>query len=170
LEKLENEAGLDVIAIPSFSNGYEFEKMEIDECTKQDENNNDILSYRDICINYVKDNEPHVAIYMEPEEMESGDSSEVAQAIRNVGDVNIYYHCDEYLYVPVGETLTDEEKERDANDPHFFISDGSEEREKHMISFAGFVLDGVSYCILSSDTSMNADEMMDMAEEIINAR
>ena len=65
---------------------------------------------------------------------------------------------------------TDEEKDRDANDPHFFISDGSDERETRMSSTVSFVMDDVYYCILSFDTSMSTDEMMDMAEEIINAR
>ena len=33
-----------------------------------------------------------------------------------------------------------------------------------------FVMGDVYYCMLSFDTNMNADEMMDMAEEIINSR
>lgn len=91
-------------------------------------------------------------------------------ASRKVEDVDVYYSCDEYLLVPVGEVLTDEEKERDANDPHFFISDGSDERETRMSSTVSFVMGDVYYCMLSFDTNMNADEMMDMAEEIINSR
>ena len=170
LEKLEQQAGLDITAVESFSNGYEFDHMEIGESTTQDDNFNDLLSYKGISMNYVKENEPYVAIYMDPKNMVSGDASEDAMDSRVVGDVNVYYSCDEYLFVPVGETLTDEEKERDANDPHFFISDGSDERETRMFSHVSFIMGDVYYCILSYDTDMNADEMMDMAEEIINAR
>ena len=42
----------------------------------------------------------------------------------------------------------------------------SEYRNKEYIESMG----DVYYCILLFDTSMSADEMMDMAEEIINAR
>ena len=120
-------------------------------------------------MNYVKENEPYVAIYMDPKSMVGGDISKDALASRKVEDVDVYYSCDEYLFVPVGEVLTDEEKERDANDPHFFISDGSDERETKMCSMVNFVMGEVDYSILSFDTPMDANEMMDMAEEIINA-
>ena len=169
LEKLEQQAELDIIAVESFSNGYEFDYMEIGESTTQDDNFNDLLSYKGIRMNYVKENEPHVAIYMDPKSMVGGDISKDALAIRKVEDVDVYYSYDEFLLVPVGEVLTDEEKERDANDPHFFISDGSDERETKMCSTVNFVIGEVDYCILSFDTPMDADEMMDMAEEIINA-
>ncbi len=170
LEKLEQQAGLDITAVESFSNGYEFDYMEIEESTTQDDSFNNLLSYKGISMQYIKENEPYVAIYMDPKDMVSFDGSEDAMDSRIVGDVNVYYSCDEYLFVPVGETLTDDEKERDANDPHFFISDGSDERETRMSSTVSFVMGDVYYCILSFDTSMSADEMMDMAEEIINAR
>ena len=170
LEKIEQLAELDITAVESFSNGYKFDHMEIGESTTQDDSFNDLLSYKGISMNYVKENEPYVAIYMDPKDMVSGDGSEDAMDSRVVGDVNVYYSCDEYLFVPVGETLTDEEKERDANDPHFFISDGSDERETRMFSHVSFVMGDVYYCMLSFDTNMSADEMMDMAEEIITAR
>ena len=38
-----------------------------------------------------------------------------------------------------------------------------------MCSTVNFVMGEVDYCILFFDTPMDADEMMDMAEEIINA-
>lgn len=172
LEKLEQQAGLDITAVESFSNGYEFDHMEVGESTTQDDSFNDIQSYMGISMQYIKENEPYVAIYMDPIDMVSGDASEDAMASRKVGDVDVYYSCDEYLFVPVSEAdvLTDEEKDRDANDPHFFISVGSDERETRMSSTVRFVMGDVYYCILSFDTSMSADEMMDMAEEIINAR
>jgi hypothetical protein len=172
LEKLEQQAGLHITAVESFSNGYEFDHMEVGESTTQDDSFNDIQSYMGISMQYIKENEPYVAIYMDPIDMVSGDASEDAMASRKVGDVDVYYSCDEYLFVPVSEAdvLTDEEKNRDANDPHFFISVGSDERETRMSSAVSFVMGDVYYCMLSFDTNMNADEMMDMAEEIINAR
>ena len=172
LEKIEQQAELDITAVESFSNGYKFDYMETEESTTQDDSFNNLLSYKGISMNYVKENEPYVAIYMDPKGMVSFDGSEDAMDSRIVGDVNVYYSCDEYLFVPFSEAdgLTDEEKDRDANDPHFFISVGSDERETRMSSAVGFVMDNVYYCILSWDNAMSADEMMDMAEEIINAR
>lgn len=45
-------------------------------------------------MNYVKENEPYVAIYMDPKSMVGGDISKDALASRKVEDVDVYYSCD----------------------------------------------------------------------------
>lgn len=38
------------------------------------------------------------------------------------------------------------------------------------MSGVSFEIDGISYCMIGFDVDMTADELFDMAEEIINAR
>ena len=95
-----------------------------------------------------------------------------AQEMREFNGVKLYYSRDEYLFLPVSgeDQVTEEERKREEEDPHFYISYGSDEREIKHPSFVTFVMDDVMYCMLSFDTNMTSEEMLDMAEEIITAR
>lgn len=172
LEKMEDKTGLDLTAVESFSNGYKFDYMEVEESTTQDDDFNDVDSYSGVCMEYKKDGAADLSIYADPAEFAGFDNYEDYLDHRTYKGVEIYYSYDEYLSIPTSEkdTLTDEELERDVNDPHFFISDGSDKRETNFISHVLFTIDGVSYDILAIDTDMTSAEMMDMAQEIIDAR
>lgn len=172
LEKFEDETGLDLTAVESFSNGYKFDHMEIEESTTQDDDFNDIDSYKGAYFEYQKDGASEVYVNADPAAfVDYGDFEDVTDH-RTYKGVEIYFNYDEYLFIPSSEVdlLTDEELERDENDPHFFISYGGDERETSFVSSVLFTIDGVSYDILAFDTDMTGDEMMDMAQEIIDAR
>lgn len=174
LVKYEEETGLDVKAVETFSNGYMFDCLEINDSTVQDEDFNDIESYSGMDIQYKKNDCPQVVVYMDPARMsdESYDK-EAAQERREVNGITLYYSKNEYLLLPVTkdnpDPATEEERNRAENDPHFFISYGSPERETRYISSVHFYMNDVSYDIISSGTEMTGEEMMDMAEEIISA-
>ena len=169
LSKLEDEIGLDIKAVESFSNGYRFENMEIQDTSLKDDNYNDVETFSGLSIDYAKEGCPNVTVYTEP----SGDfGMKYAQETREINGITLYYSYDEYLFLPASEegSASEDELKRMENDPHFFISYGSDERETSFISSVQFVMDGVAYDLLSFDTDMTSGEMLDMAEEIINAR
>ena len=173
LSELEEKVGLNVTAVDSFSNGYIFDHMEIQDSTEQDENGNDLESYSGIDLQYVKEGSPEVWINMDPARMyDESYEADKAQEMREFNGVKLYYSRDEYLFLPVSgeDQVTEEERKREEEDPHFYISYGSDEREIKHPSFVTFVMDDVMYCMLSFDTNMTSEEMLDMAEEIITAR
>ncbi len=173
LSELEEKVGLNVTAVDSFSNGYIFDHMEIQDSTEQDENGNDLESYSGIDLQYVKEGSPEVWINMDPARMyDESYEADKAQETREVNGVKLYYSCDEYLFLPATEEdlATEEEHKREEEDPHFFISYGSDERETSFVSSVFFIMDGVTYDLMSFDTNMTSEEMLDMAEEIITAR
>jgi hypothetical protein len=60
--------------------------------------------------------------------------------------------------------------EKEVTDDHFFISYGSDERETKYVSNVIFEMDNVIYDIGTFDNDISAEEMLDMAQEIIEAR
>ena len=170
LSQIEEKSGIDVTAIDSFSNGYSFDYMEVEELTTQDDAGNDIASYKGISMEYTKEGSPDLYLSMDPTEAFGESSDESATAVKEYEGIKLYYNYDEYLSLPVDEEPTEEERLREETDNHFFISDGSDERCTDYVSSVIFDIDGITYCLMSFDTSMTADDFFQMAEEIITAR
>ncbi|MBR1623404.1 MAG: DUF4179 domain-containing protein [Pseudobutyrivibrio sp.] len=179
LEKLEDDANIDVTAIENFSNGYTFDYMEIEDMQTYDEEQNKLHDYSGISIQYKNDGLPEVFVDMSPviDEAhhidENSDEAAKAELSRVVGDIVLYYSQDEYLFLPASEEAdgpTDEEKLREETDNHFYISYGSDERETQIFSNVSFEMDNVIYVICSFDNSLSGEEFLDMAEEIVSAK
>ncbi len=86
---------------------------------------------------------------------------------RMIGDIPVNYDYSEYLFVPVGYEMDEAIKNRMETDDHFQISDGTDDVETVYYSSVSFVREGISYLLLSSD-EVSADELFDMAQELIN--
>ena len=177
LSKLERRAGIDVIAVESFGNGYKFDSMDIEDWRKVDKDDKTVGRFKELRIEYVCDDKPEIGVYMESD-LANGhinDDPEMAlraNEMRKVDGVNIYYNYDEYLGLPASKDIspTEEELRREETDDHFFISVGSDERETYYVSSVVFEMGDVQYCIMPHGGTVSADELFGMAEEIIKAR
>lgn len=83
-----------------------------------------------------------------------------------VDGVTVGYSCDTYKAVPVDYELTEEDK-KNMESGHFQLAYGTEQVEISKSYYVGWVKDGISYCIQGLDLSINADDMLGMAREII---
>ena len=171
LSKLEEKAGMDIAAVETFSNGYTFHNMEMEEERTQDADGNDLGQFKGISITYVKDGCPEIYLDMNQADMYKEPRDEARDmSVKEFDGITMYYNCDEYLNLPEGEEPTKEEMQRTETDKHFFISDGSDERYTDFVSVVDFEMDGIVYVVMGFDVDMTADELFDMAEEIIAAR
>ena len=172
LPKVEEKAGMDITAVESFGNGYTFDHMEVEEMKTQDDDGNDLNQYKGISMEYSKEGMPEIFVNMDPSEVYGTDGydEERATAVKEVDGVTLHFNYDEYLGLPVGEKATDEEMQREETDEHFFISSGTDERETYYVSSVDFELDGIIYNLMGFDLNMSADEMFEMAEEIIASK
>lgn len=172
LARVEEKAGMDITAVKSFSNGYTFDHMEVEEMKTQDEDGNDLNQYKGISIEYSKGDMPEIFVSMDPSEVygTDGDDEGRATAVKEVDGVTLHFNYDEYLGLPVEEKATDDELMREETDEHFFISSGSDVRETYYVSSVDFELDGITYILMGFDLDMTADEIFGMAEEIIAAK
>ncbi|WP_026492145.1 hypothetical protein [Butyrivibrio sp. XPD2002] len=169
LSKIEEKAGMDIIAVESFSNGYTFDYMEVSEAKTQDAEGNDLRSFKGIDLTYAKDGCPDIYIGMDQADM-YGDPHDRDTAVREIDGITVHYNYDEYLNLPGDERPTEEELQRTETDNHFFISDGSDERYTSYVSGIDFEIDGIAYIMIGFDIDMSAEDLFGMAEEIITAR
>lgn len=174
LAKLEEEAGIDVVAVKSFANGYTMKTMEVEKSSTTDDDFNKLASYKSIHIEYEADGLPDIYVSMNPSEMYySGDveyETNRDTATKEYNGITLHYNYDEYLSLPIDEEATDEERAREESDAHFFISIGSDERETDFVSSVTFELDNVTYIIMGFNIDMTSDDLFEMAENIIDAK
>ncbi len=170
LSKIEEKAGMSVAAVEAFSNGYTFDHMEVKEMKTQDDDGNDLNKYKGISIEYAKDGMPEIFVNMDPSEVYDESDGDRATEVKEVNGVTLHYNYDEYLGLLVGEKATDEEMQREETDDHFFISSGTDVRETYFVSSVSFEMDGITYMLMGFDLDMTADELFEMAEELIAAK
>lgn len=177
LAKLEKRVGIDVAAVETFSNGYKFDSMDIQDWNLVDDGDKTVGRFKELRIEYACDNKPNIIVNMESALINGHIDDDPSFALRanemrTVEGVNVYYNCDEYLGLPVSKDIfpTEEELNREETDDHFFISYGSDERETTYVSSAVFEVADVHYCIMTFDENITSDELFGMAEEIIKAR
>ncbi len=168
MEKMEAELGYAVDSVEKFSNGYCFEKMSVDDVNGNDADGNTIYTYKDLNIIYEKSGEPTVWLDV-AKPVETPVRKGAPEATRQVGEITLYYDATTYKFVPSNYKLTDEDQANLEKD-NFTISYGTAEVEIQTASDVTWEKDGVKYHLMGFDLNIGADDMFDMAEEIMGTR
>lgn len=167
LSEVEQKLGYTVDAVEKFANGYRFDHMELVDVRGRDMGGSEVYTFQSLDIIYKKSGESSLSLCVEkPVEMPVQGA---ADATRVCGDVTLYYDTLTNKRVPPDYVLTEEDKAGEARGD-FYISVGSQEVEIHQNQTVTWDKDGVHYLLLGFDLSLNAEEMLDMAEEIIGTK
>lgn len=168
MDKIQAKLGYAADTVEKFSNGYCFEKMSVDDVNGNDADGNVIYTYKDLNISYEKSGEPTVWLDV-AKPVESSVRRGNPEATRQAGGVTLYYDTTTYKFVPSNYELTDEDRANQEKD-NFTISYGSDEVEIQTASDVIWEKDGVKYHLMGFDLNLGADEMFDMAEEIMGTK
>lgn len=167
MDKQEKKLGYEVDSVERFANGYQFEKMVVGDQEARDENGNQVGSFKFMNITYQRDGEPTVSLYIDKSwESVAGMGADES---RVCGDTILYYNSATYKFVPADYELTAEDKANQEKD-NYFISYGSSEVEIQKSATVAWQKDGISYQLLGFDLNLSADEMFDMAEEVMGMK
>ena len=150
----------------SFDNGFTFKGGNIVKTGAQDESGNTVDSWDDYSGIYENASGKTVDLSVTHSSVDAEDQSRTASSVKEIAGITVRYNYDEYLVVSEGYELTDAEKDRMENDDHFFVSEGSEERETYYFSSVSFEQDGVYY-LLSTFDDVSEDTLYTMAAELI---
>lgn len=82
------------------------------------------------------------------------------------GDIRYHYTQDHYKFVPPSYELTEADKAAEAAG-ELYISYGSDQIEEIIVSSVLWSAEGVSYNLMSFDTALTQNEMIEMAKEIM---
>lgn len=168
MDKAQAKLGYPTDAVESFSNGYRFDRMSVDDVNGTDADGNVIYTYKDFNISYKKSGEPSVWLDASKPVEPSVRSGE-PEAKRQVNGITLYYDTTTYKFVPPSYELTDEDKANLEKDD-FTISYGTSEVQIRLASDVIWEKDGVQYILMGFDLNLGADDMFDMAEEVMGTK
>lgn len=154
--------------VEKFTNGYQFESVLVRDTQGQDQDGNTVYTYKTMGIRYTASGEPSVSLDIcKPVETQA--IAQGAKETRVCGDVTLYYSSDTYKFVPPDYELTAEDKANQERDD-YYISYGSSEVEIQLNSNVVWEKDGILYVLMGFDLNLDADDMFDMAEEIMGTK
>ncbi len=168
LDKAEAELGYQVDAVEAFENGYRFKSMSVTDVQGEDDNGNAVYTFKSMDIQYGRGGDPSIGIYIE-KPMETQSRTKDSQAVRQVGDITVCYDTQIFKFVPPDYELTEEDKAKQENG-ELAISYGSAKVQEQTSHDVIWEKDGIQYHILGFDVNLSAEEMLDMAEEIIGTK
>lgn len=168
MEKAQSKLGYSVDTVEEFSNGYRFDLMFVDDVNGTDENGNVVYTYKNLNIAYKKGAEPSVWLNV-AKPVEAHVRKGEPKATRQVEGITLYYDTTTYKFVPPNYELTDEDQANLERDD-FTISYGTDKVEVQQNSAVTWEKDGVFYDLMGFDLNLDAEAMLDMAEEIMGTK
>ncbi len=168
MEEQEKKLGYQVDSVEQFTNGYTFAKAVVGESEGRDQDRNKVYTNKFMSIEYARDAEPTVSLYIE-KPAESYARSNPAEATKVCGDITLYFDSATYKFVPPDYELTAEDKTNQEKG-NYFISFGSDTVEMQKSAVVEWTKNGIQYQLIGFDLNLTADDMFDMAEEVMGTK
>lgn len=165
LNKAEAKLGYQVDAVETFENGYRFKEMSVTDVQGEDESGNAVYTFKSMEIHYGRGGDPSISVYID-KPVETQTRTKEPQAVRQAGDITVYYDTQIYKFVPPNYELTEEDKAKKESG-EIEISYGTDTVQVQTSYSVTWYKDGIFYHLLGFDVNLSAEEMLDMAEEII---
>lgn len=145
-----------------FANGYVFEKGYPVHVAGMDEGNNETKLPTEISLTYKKDGMLDVTL----NEYASRAGEEMTGTLHEKESVSYYYTKQDCLFVPPSYELTEEEKAA-SEAGTLQVSYGTDTIEKTSYSSVQWQADGISYLLMSFESALSEEEMVEMASEVM---
>lgn len=168
MEKQQQKLGYTADTVENFSNGYRFDSMIVGDSQGEDQDGSKIYTYKFLRVNYQKDGEPSVSLYIQ-KPVETQARAKAPNAARDCGGITLHYDTFTYKFVPMDYELTAEDKANQEKD-NYAISYGSSEVEIQRNAVVEWEKNGIVYQLLGFDLNLSADDMFDMAEEVMGTK
>jgi len=169
LPGIEKTVGYDITPPESFANGYVFEKISVKGEAAFDENNDVLVGFYGVNIEYAKAGAQNIVLSLAPvlELPTAGEHPEPTET-RKLDGVEVRYFRDHYKIVPEDYEKTEADLMAEAAG-HFYITYGPGTAEEHDYEFAAFVLNGVEYVLMDANGD-GEEALFQMASEVIAAQ
>lgn len=161
-ERCIEDVGYAPVLIETFDNGYKFKSGSVIDNNLTDENNNSVEKFKSVMFRYEKDGD---TLNFSQEKFDSGINN-IGDIIVTVGDVDVYYHGYTNKIVPPDYKMTEEDKKAEENGDLVF-SWGSDKVKIAQVQSAVWTEDGTHYVLMQIDGKLSADDLADMAKEVI---
>ena len=161
-EQVVKDIGYEAVIIDEFANGYKFDNGSVVDNVLTDDNGKAVEKFKSVTFRYLKDND-EVLFSQDKVNSQVETSGEV---VATVDDVDVYYYSYTNKLVPPDYKMTDEDKKAEETGELVF-SYGSSKVEIKEIQSVSWKKDDMSYQLLQIDGKLSADELVEMAKEVI---
>ena len=162
VKQVTKDIGYEVELVDEFANGYKFDNGNIVDNALADETGNVAEKFKSVTFRYEKEGDK-VILSQDKVSSELEPSGEV---VSTVDDVDVYYYSYTNKLVPSDYKMTDEDKKAEETGELVF-SYGSSKVEIKEIQSVSWKKDDMSYQLLQIDGKLSADELVEMAKEVI---
>lgn len=166
MDKVMDKAGFRMDVKESFHNGFTFDKAWVEDTRGLDENDREVLKYREVQVTYRNADGLRLCLFAHPDMEEIVDSESPVAQTAQIGGVTVTYYHDHYKFVPVDYELSEAEKQWEAI-PGNYISYGSDAVEETDVAFACWEKDGLDYTIMDSGAKVSPQTLFAMAAELM---
>ena len=163
-QQVTKDIGYEVALVDEFENGYKFDNGSVVDNNLTDDAGKSVEKFKSVTFRYIKDGDE--VIFSQDKVSSVLESS--GDVVATIDGVDVYYHSYTNKVVPPDYKLTEEDKRAEENGELVF-SYGSSEVEIIEVQSASWKKDGMYYQLLQIDGKLTADELADMATEIINS-
>ena len=166
MDKAMEKAGFRMNVKESFTGGFTFDKVTVEDTRGLDENDHEVLKYREIDVIYKNADGTRLYLHASPALEEIAGSESPVEKTEVINGVMVEHHLDHYKFVPADYQLTEEDK-RWQEIPGNYISYGSGEVELTDIRFLCWQKDGVDYFFMDRGAKITPQTLSAMAKELM---
>lgn len=164
-EKVESILSAQVDTIENFSNGFHFTDYSVGSGHSYDENGHVMETLPQVVFEYRNAANEWIMLDIYP--VFSGQEfSETDTIIPYDNEISFRYNKDHYKFVPLNYEISPEEQtQMDAGE--LFLSYGSDSVDDCYMSNLSWVKDGIYYSFVGKDLSLDQDQLVEMAKELV---
>ncbi|ANP68412.1 signal peptide protein [Clostridium tyrobutyricum] len=165
-EQLKKDFKFNPKLVNKFYNGYTFTNGCIVNNEGTDDKGNSVAKTKSLNFTYTKGNDK-LDLYMENEIL--GERSKKETVIGNYNSIDLYYHSYANKFVPADYKMTEQDK-KDKLSGKYVFSYGSDKEKISQVKYLNWMQDGIYYSFLSIDSDISQEELVKMAEQIIDTK
>ncbi|MCH3963902.1 MAG: signal peptide protein [Clostridium sp.] len=154
--------------INKFDNGYTFVNGCIVDNKGTDDKGNFAGKTKSLDFTYTKGSD-ELSLYMENGRL--GESSKRETVIANYNGIDLYYRSYTSKLVPANHKMTEQDKKDKLSGKYVFsYGSDSDKEEISQVQYLNWMQDGINYSFLASDSNISKDELVKMAQQVINTK
>lgn len=152
--------------VDKFDNGYTFSEGSTDKQEGRDEKGNCVAKSKALDFTYKKGND-ELSL-----SMDNGWLDEIQKkppVIANYSGIDLYYASNAYKFVPADYKLTEQDKQDESSGKYVF-SYGADKVKISQVQYLNWKQDGINYSFTAIDSKASKDELVKMAQQVINSK
>ena len=161
-EQVIKDIGYEAVTIDEFANGYKFDNGSIVDNALADETGKVAEKFKSVMFRYEKSGDE--VIFSQDKYNSAVETS--GEVITTVDGIDLYYYSYTNKLVPGNYKMTEEDKKAEESGELVF-SYGMDEVTISEVQSVSWIKDGIHYQLMQIDGKLSADELADMAAEVI---